>query len=229
MKNLKYIFPFACLVFITFYSLSAENPILDNENKKISYVIGRQIGQSLKAQNMTDLDIPTLQLAINDFLNNKPSLITEEEANIVMTSFQQKKLEEYKIKGQETKQQGLDFLAKNKDKQGVKVSASGLQYEIIKEGIGDSPKATDKVKVHYEGKLINGEVFDSSIKRGEPVTFPLNGVIAGWTEGLQMMKVGGKSKLYIPSELAYGEQGRPGAILPNSVLIFDIELLEIIK
>jgi FKBP-type peptidyl-prolyl cis-trans isomerase len=125
-------------------------------------------------------------------------------------------------------EKGEKFLAENKTKDGVKTTASGLQYKIIKEGTGNTPKATDRVLVHYEGKLLDGTVFDSSIKRGEPIAFPLNRVIPGWTEGLQLIKEGGKAILYIPSKLAYGPGGTPGGpIGPNETLIFEVELLKI--
>lgn len=125
-------------------------------------------------------------------------------------------------------EKGERFLAENKNKEGVKTTASGLQYKITQEGTGKSPAATDRVLVHYEGKLLDGSVFDSSIKRGEPIAFPLNRVIAGWTEGLQLIKEGGKATLYIPAKLAYGSSGTPGGpIGPNETLIFDVELIKI--
>ncbi len=124
-------------------------------------------------------------------------------------------------------EKGEKFLASNKSKEGVKTTASGLQYKVVKEGTGKSPAATDNVLVHYEGKLLDGTVFDSSIKRGEPISFPLNRVIPGWTEGLQLMKEGGKSTLYIPSKLAYGAGGAGGSIGPNETLIFEVELIKI--
>lgn len=124
-------------------------------------------------------------------------------------------------------EKGEKFLAENKSKEGVQTTASGLQYKIVKEGTGKSPKATDTVRVHYEGKLLDGKIFDSSIKRNEPISFPLNGVIPGWTEGLQLVKEGGKVILYIPSKLAYGSRGAGGAIGPDETLIFEVELLKI--
>ena len=144
----------------------------------------------------------------------------------------QKKLQEIaneqkKKVADENAKASADFLAENAKKDGIKVTESGLQYEVITEGDGASPKATDVVKVHYEGTLISGQIFDSSIKRGEPVEFPLNQVIPGWTEGVQLMKVGSKYRFFIPSNLAYGEQGAGGMIAPNSALVFEVELLEI--
>ena len=124
-------------------------------------------------------------------------------------------------------QKGEQFLKENATKEGVKATSSGLQYKVVKEGEGKSPKASDTVRVHYRGTTIDGKEFDSSYKRGEPIEFPLNGVIRGWTEGLQLMKEGGKSMLYIPSKLAYGEQGAGGAIGPNETLIFEVELLKV--
>jgi FKBP-type peptidyl-prolyl cis-trans isomerase len=124
-------------------------------------------------------------------------------------------------------EKGEKFLAENKSKEGVKTTASGLQYKIVKEGTGKSPQATDSVLVHYEGKLLDGSVFDSSIKRNEPISFPLNRVIPGWTEGLQLLKEGGKAILYIPSKLAYGSRGAGGAIGPDETLIFEVELLKV--
>ena len=135
--------------------------------------------------------------------------------------------EQKKKVAEENAKVSADFLAENAKKDGIKVTESGLQYEVITEGDGASPKATDVVKVHYEGTLISGQIFDSSIKRGEPVEFPLNQVIPGWTEGVQLMKVGSKYRFFIPSNLAYGEQGAGGMIAPNSALIFEVELLEI--
>jgi FKBP-type peptidyl-prolyl cis-trans isomerase len=132
------------------------------------------------------------------------------------------------IMAQTALEKGEKFLAENKSKEGVKTTASGLQYKIVKEGTGKSPKATDSVLVHYEGKLLDGTVFDSSIKRNEPISFPLNRVIPGWTEGLQLVKEGGKAILYIPAKLAYGERGTPGGpIGPNETLIFEVELLKV--
>ena len=145
-------------------------------------------------------------------------------ANQVVQSFMQKQQESA---GATAKEEGIAFLAENKGKEGVKVTSSGLQYTVIKEGSGPRPAATDNVTVHYEGTLISGEVFDSSYKRGEPTSFPLNGVIKGWTEELQLMQPGAKYRFYIPQELAYGSRGAGGQIKPYSTLIFDVELISI--
>ena len=156
--------------------------------------------------------------------------ISDEEAVAVMQKFQADQMAKMEARQQETaktnQEKGQAFLTENKAKEGVKTTASGLQYTVKTEGSGARPKATDVVTVHYEGRLIDGTVFDSSIKRGEPATFALNQVIPGWTEGLQLMKEGGEYTFYIPSELAYGEQGNP-SIPPNSVLVFDVQLIKV--
>ena len=158
-------------------------------------------------------------------------MLSEEEMRTVMTAFQKemaaKQAEMMKSQGEKNKKEGEAFLAENKKKEGVKTLASGLQYKVIKEGTGKTPKATDKVSTHYQGTLIDGTEFDSSYKRGEPATFPVNGVIPGWTEALQLMKVGSKWQLFVPSKLAYGEKGAGPIIGPNAVLIFTVELLAI--
>ena len=158
-------------------------------------------------------------------LGEKP-VITEEQANALVQKFFESETQK---QSQKALEEGNAFLEKNKSRQGVTTTASGLQYEIIKEGTGAKPVATDQVKVNYHGTLINGKVFDSSVDRGEPVTFGVNQVIPGWTEALQLMPVGSKWKIYLPSNIAYGERGAGGDIGPNSALIFEVELLEIVK
>ena len=172
-----------------------------------------------------------LAAAMKDiFAGAKPQL-TDEEVQQVMQDFQKKMMAKQMAAREEglakNKGEGEKFLAENKKKEGVKTTASGLQYKVIKDGTGKTPKATDTVKTHYRGTLINGTEFDSSYKRGEPAEFPVNGVIKGWTEALQLMKEGAKWQLFIPSNLAYGERGAGQAIGPNATLIFDIELLDI--
>ena len=158
------------------------------------------------------------------FAGQMPEIMPDEANNILQTYFEKIQNE----KGKEAKEAGEKFLAENKTREGVVTLESGLQYKILNEGSGAKPTANDTVKCHYEGRLINGQVFDSSIRRGEPAEFPVGGVIAGWVEALQLMSVGSKWQLYIPSELAYGQHGAGAAIGPNETLIFDVELLEII-
>jgi len=153
--------------------------------------------------------------------------MAEKEIVEILQKFQQEQQSKMTAHFEQVKQNGINFLAENKNRPGVVTTENGLQYKVINEGTGAAPLATDKVKVHYAGSTIDGVEFDSSYKRGEPAVFPLNQVIKGWTEGLGLMKVGGKAELYVPSELAYGEKGAHPVILPNSVLIFQVELLGI--
>jgi FKBP-type peptidyl-prolyl cis-trans isomerase FkpA/FKBP-type peptidyl-prolyl cis-trans isomerase FklB len=202
---------------------------LETLEQKVSYLIGQNIGKSMK-QNGIVLDNDILMVALNDVKTDVPARISEEDAGKIMQEFQQKmmakKEEETKKLSETNKVEGEKFLTENKAKEGVQVTASGLQYKVISAGTGVKPSATDTVKVHYTGKLVNGTVFDSSVKRGEPVEFPVNGVIPGWTEALQLMPQGSKWELYIPSDLAYGPAGNQG-IPPASTLIFEVELLEV--
>ncbi len=194
-----------------------------------SYSIGMSVGKSLKTQGLNGTIINPLMLArgIVDALTGAKPAMTEAESMAAIKAFEQTMQAEQEQQGDKAKAEGAAFLAANAKKPGVKVTASGLQYKVIKSGAGATPKGTDTVKVHYHGTLTNGEKFDSSIERGKPVEFPVNGVIPGWTEALQLMKVGDKWQLYIPSDLAYGPQGRPPVIPPNAVLVFDVELLEV--
>lgn len=191
---------------------------------KISYAIGLSMGQNLLGSGVTKMEYSDLAEGIKDVLEKQQPKISYQEAQTILGKFFQE-LEE-KIAG-EQKAAGEKFLEENKKREGVKVTPSGLQYEVIEATIGQKPKATDTVKVHYEGTLIDGTVFDSSYKRGEPISFGLNQVIAGWTEGVQLMSVGSKYKLYIPYNLGYGAQGAGGSIPPYSALIFTVELLAI--
>lgn len=197
---------------------------------RASYVIGFNLGQSLKTNNVT-ANADLLIQGFRDALAGKDAVLTPEEMQAAMTSLQQQvqqqQQEKSKAEGAKNQAAGDAFLATNKDRPGVKTTASGLQYEVLTEGTGPSPKATDQVTVNYKGTLIDGTVFDSSYDRGEPATFVLNQVIGGWTEGVQLMKVGSKYKFYIPAALAYGERGAGGVIGPNSVLVFEVELLSI--
>lgn len=199
---------------------------LSDDNKKASYAIGQQIGKNLKDSGV-EVDTDTLAISMRDALKGKSELKPEE-----MQQAMQNLQENMKKKQAETAEKniaaGKEYLEKNKSAANVKVTASGLQYVIEKEGTGKSPGKDDNVKVHYTGTLTNGEKFDSSVDRGQPAEFPVGGVIPGWTEALMLMKEGAKYKLVIPSDLAYGPMGRPG-IPPNSVLLFDVELLEVKK
>lgn len=195
--------------------------------QKVSYAIGQQIGRQIKAQGM-EVDVDVLGASIKDAIEGKESRLKPEEMQAAMMKSQEAAMAKQAEASKANLEKGTKFLEENKAKPGIKTTASGLQYEVITEGKGKSPTEKDTVKVHYKGTLIDGTEFDSSYKRGEPAEFPLVGVIKGWTEGLQLMKVGGKNRLFVPSELAYGPQGRPG-IPGSSVLVFEVELLEITK
>jgi FKBP-type peptidyl-prolyl cis-trans isomerase FkpA/FKBP-type peptidyl-prolyl cis-trans isomerase FklB len=198
---------------------------LDSDAQKASYGIGSQIGRSV-LQSGIEVDTAALQLGIEDALAKKELRIKGEEIEQAQNKIRQAAQTKQAELGEKNKTEATQFLEKNKAAPGVVATASGLQYQIIKEGTGELPKDTDTVSAHYEGKLLNGEKFDSSYDRKEPADFPVTGVIAGWTEALKLMKVGSKWKLFIPPDLAYGAAGRPG-IPPNSALIFEVELLAI--
>lgn len=198
---------------------------------KLSYALGIGIGNQLAQLGAKDINLDDFMLAIKDCLTEQEARITQQEAQKLVNAFfeeqEKKQMESRREAGLAAKAIGEDFLEENAKKEGVKVTASGLQYEVITEGKGKKPSATDTVKVHYEGRLIDGTIFDSSIQRGEPISFPLNGVIAGWTEGLQLMAEGSKYRLFIPYNLAYGERGAGASIPPYAALIFDVELIEV--
>lgn len=191
---------------------------------KISYALGLSMGQNLMGSGVTSLNYQDLAQGIEDVLTKQQPKISYQEAQQVLGQFFQEL--EAKIAGA-AKAEGEKFLAENKKREGVQVTASGLQYEVLEATIGQKPKATDTVKVHYEGTLIDGTIFDSSYQRGESISFPLNGVIKGWTEGLQLMSIGSKYKFFIPYQLAYGERGAGQQIPPYAALIFTVELLGI--
>ncbi len=191
---------------------------------KISYALGLSMGQNLMGSGVEKLNYQDLATGIEDVLTHQQPKISYQEAQQVLNTFFQEL--EQKIAGA-AKEAGEKFLAENAKREGVKVTESGLQYEILEPSLGQKPKATDTVRVHYEGTLIDGTVFDSSYKRGESITFPLNGVIKGWTEGLQLMSIGSKYKFFIPYQLAYGERGAGASIPPYAALIFTVELLGI--
>lgn len=205
---------------------------LNTLNQKASYAIGLNIGRSIKQDDL-ELDPKLIARGIQDAMSTdgKP-LLTDQQLQAVMQEFQQqlqaKALTKQKEQAETNKKKGEAFLAKNKQKEGVVTLESGLQYEVLKKGDGQSPKATDTVTAHYHGTLLDGTVFDSSLQGGrEPITIGVNQVIKGWTEALQLMKVGDKWRLYVPSDLAYGPNGSRGAIGPNETLIFEVELLSI--
>ena len=197
----------------------------------VSYALGLGIGSQLKSMGAESLNIDDFAQAIKDVLNDSELKISmADPQKIVQKFFQEQEAKQRAAMaetGKKLKAEGEAYLAENAKKDGVITTASGLQYTVLKEGTGKSPKATDTVVCHYEGFLTNGTVFDSSIQRGEPAAFPLNGVIAGWTEGLQLMKEGGKNRFFIPYHLAYGEAGAAGSIPPYAALIFDVELIEV--
>lgn len=199
---------------------------LKSDKGQASYAIGQQIGKNLKAQSI-EVDAKTLAISLADATAGKSDM-TDEEIQKAMMKLQEMAIKKQQEEGENNKKKSEEFLEKNKTAEGVKATASGLQYSVITEGTGATPKADDTVKCHYTGTLIDGTKFDSSVDRGQPAEFPVSGVIPGWTEALQMMKVGSKYKLFIPPELAYGPAGRPG-IPPNSTLIFEVELLDIVK
>ena len=191
---------------------------------KISCALGLSMGQNLMGSGVEKLNYQDLAAGIEDVLTHAQPKITYQEAQQVLNTFFQEL--EAKVAGA-AKADGEKFLAENAKREGVKVTASGLQYEVLEPSLGQKPKATDTVRVHYEGTLIDGTVFDSSYKRGESISFPLNGVIKGWTEGLQLMSIGSKYKFFIPYQLAYGERGAGASIPPYAALIFTVELLGI--
>ena len=204
---------------------------LQTEMEQVSYIIGTQLAQSFMKQGI-EINIESMIMGLKDTLAGKESALSAEESKKIMMSFQQqlkaKQAAELAQKAAKNLAEGQAFLEANKTKEGVKVLPSGLQYKVITEGTGEIPTLNDKVRTNYRGTFINGTEFDSSYKTNKPVEFPVTGVIKGWTEALQLMKVGSKWELYIPANLAYGEQGR-STIPPNSTLIFEIELLAVVK
>jgi len=203
---------------------------LETQKQKVSYSIGLDIGSNFK-QGGIDIDQEALARGIKDAIADSTRLLTPAQIQETMQKFQQemmaKQSEKTTMTGDKNKTAGEAFLAENAKKEGVVTLPSGLQYKIIKAGNGPKPKPTDEVTTHYRGTLIDGTEFDSSYKRGEPTSFPVDGMIAGWTEALQLMPVGSKWQLFIPSNLAYGPRGAGGDVGPNATLIFDIELLAI--
>ena len=198
---------------------------------KVSYALGLGIGQQLAQMGASDLNIDDFADAIKDVINGNELKVSHKDAQTIVQKYfrqQEERINAQRAeRGKAAKAEGEKFLAENGKKEGIVTLPSGLQYEVIREGNGKKPKATDQVRCHYEGTLINGQVFDSSYQRNEPAVFPLNQVIPGWTEGLQLMQEGAKYRFYIPYILAYGESGAGASIPPFATLIFDVELLEV--
>lgn len=220
----------ATALVITPVIMAQDTKAPETQEEKISYAIGSQIGSSLKADEVAI--VPEQFLAgVLDAIEGKEAKLTPEQMQQTMMALQQelqqKQMEKATAAAEENTAAGKKFLEENGKKEGVVTTKSGLQYKVIEEGKGEKPTATDKITAHYHGTLIDGTVFDSSVNRGEPIQFPVSGVIAGWTEALQLMPVGSKWRLFIPSDLAYGERGAGGDIGPNSTLIFDVELISI--
>ncbi len=241
-----------CRIFIALVFLAAaalpvsaqEASPLKTKKDKLSYALGVRTAKNMKRFIEThglDLDTALIEKGLKDGFTGKKTLLSEKEIEGVLAALQkeltekQRKADAEKEKarksmGEKNRIEGETFLAKNKTKKGVKTLPSGLQYRVLREGKGASPKSTDKVTVHYRGMFIDGTEFDSSYKRGQPATFPVNGVIKGWTEALQLMKEGAKWQLVIPPQLAYGQRGTPGGpIGPNATLIFEVELISVEK
>ena len=198
---------------------------------KLSYALGLGISHQLSQMGAENLNIDDFAQAIKDVIAGNEPKVSNTEAQTIVQEFFQKQEEKQRAAAAErfkgTREEGEKYLAENAKKDGVVTLPSGLQYQVLKEGNGRKPKATDTVKCHYEGMLVDGTMFDSSIQRGEPAEFPLNGVIRGWTEGLQLMQEGAKYRFFIPYHLGYGEQGAGAAIPPFAALIFDVELIEV--
>ena len=209
----------------------SKTPTLKTQADSVSFALGILIGQNNKqnldnAPGKDQLNIDLIAQAFGQTLKGEEMALTAEAANATVSAFFQN---QYSKVGQENLEKGNKFLEENKKRPGIVTTESGLQYEIIKAGTGAKPVDTDEVKVNYHGTLLDGTVFDSSVERNEPITFPVTGVIPGWTEALKLMEVGSKWKIYLPANIAYGEQGAGGKIGPNSALIFEVELLDIVK
>lgn len=201
---------------------------LTTDVQKFSYTVGVQMGQTLK-RDAKEIDVDLVARAIKDVIADKKLLLSQDDMQKTMESFQKKQQEKQTSMGDKNEKVGAEYVTANKKKDGVVETASGLQYKVIKAGTGEKAKATDTVVVHYKGTLINGTEFDSSYKRNEPTSFRVNQVIQGWQEALQLMNTGAKYQLTIPGKLAYGPRGAGGQIGPNETLLFDVELLEIKK
>ncbi|WP_422449941.1 MULTISPECIES: FKBP-type peptidyl-prolyl cis-trans isomerase [unclassified Endozoicomonas] len=203
--------------------------IYQTMEERVSYGIGRQMGDQLASNPIAGLSIDAVLAGLADALNGVESAVAHEDLHAAFTEMQTRLQAEEAEKARVLAAEGEQFLAENAKREGVQVTESGLQFEIMAEGDGEKPTRTSTVRTHYHGTLIDGTVFDSSVQRGEPAEFPVSGVIAGWTEALQMMSVGSKWKLFVPYHLAYGERGAGGAIGPYTTLVFEVELLDIVS
>ena len=215
------------ILFLVSQVSAQEKPVLKDQKDKVSYVIGMDIGNNLKKQSVS-VNSKIVAKGIEDALAGAKPLLTEQEVQETMMAFQKEMMAKQAEVAKKNKTEGEAFLAENKKKEGVKTLPSGLQYKVIKAGIGKKPKLNDQVTTNYRGTLIDGTEFDSSYKRGQPATFQVSGVIPGWSEALQLMEQGAKWQLFIPSNLAYGERGAAGGLIgPNATLIFETELISI--
>ena len=218
------------IIFLASQVSAQESQTLKSQKEKISYIIGMDIGSNFKKQSV-EIDPDALARGLKDALSGAKPQLTDQEAREIMASFEKemraKQEEIRKTAGEKNKIEGEKFLAENKSKEGVQTLPSGLQYKVITPGKGKKPQLTDTVIAHYRGTLVDGTEFDSSYRRGQPASFPVSGVIRGWTEALQLMEEGAKWQLFIPPNLAYGDRGAGQAIGPNAVLVFDVELISI--
>jgi FKBP-type peptidyl-prolyl cis-trans isomerase FklB len=205
----------------------SDEEIIISESDKVSYGLGLQLGNQIVEQSFNGFSLDSLIVGIKDIYNNKACRFSDEEMQAAFASINKMVSTEKNQAGSKNQDEGKDFLINNAKNEGILSTASGMQYEIMVEGNGEMPKSTDTVSTHYHGTLIDGTIFDSSVERGTPAEFPVDGVIKGWTEALQMMNTGSKWRLFIPPELAYGDQGAGPKIGPNSTLIFEVELLDI--
>lgn len=236
MKLTTYTFCFLLATALIFSGCGSESGSsdvsLESKTDSVSYSLGYQNGQFLNQREMTDINPDLMRAGLEAALNEQEAQLSDTEMQQVVQQFQQeaqRKAQQQRMKdAEENQKKGEEFLAENREKEGIQETESGLQYEVLEEGSGASPDSTDEVRVNYEGSLIDGTVFDSSYERGEPVSFPLDQVIPGWTEGLQLMQEGAKYKFYIPGDLAYGQNPPPQSpISAGETLIFEVELLEV--
>ena len=217
------------LTFVSVLAQAGEGAKLNTDKDKHSYAFGFRMGSNIK-DKVQDVDTRVFARGVEDAMSGTKPALADKEMQAAMQKYQEAAMKKQQAQGEENKKRGEAYLADNKKKEGVKALPSGVQYKAIKEGSGKQPKVTDTVSVHYRGTLINGTEFDSSYKRNEPATFPVNGVIRGWQEGLPLMKEGAKWQVAIPSSAAYGDHGTPGGpIGPNETLVFEIELISVKK